>query len=248
MTTTWILGAPDPEMAAIEVLLREAGQAVLYAADQTGRRVIPSTAYEAVGVVGDLPSGEIVLVECGGPALDALRVVARCDHHRPGDPGYGRGPEDFLAASSVGQVIVALGAAGRLPAEWPGETREEAARRLGCDPWISTGAALAPGEIWFRPGPKPYWVVGCRADGRYPHARYVWGPGEGVGALRVPDHICLTAAADHCLAAAYAGRCPGVRWSWLGGSGRPELANEGSRLEPVSDSGDPAVYRRRREK
>src|SRR5690606_25622302 len=44
------------------------------------------------------------------------RVVV-IDHHRPGDPGYGRPPEEFLAASSIGQVITELARLGRLPPE-----------------------------------------------------------------------------------------------------------------------------------
>ena len=131
-----------------------------------------------------IPRGPVVLVECGGPALDrcadcgqasdgqgfGLSVDAtgqhsaqcmssnlhhwpiggaigplRCDHHRPGDPGYGRPPAEFMGASSLGQVIVQLAVQGVLSAAWV-----------------------------------------------------------------IPPRVLLTAAADHCLAAAYAGMCPGV--------------------------------------
>ncbi len=33
----------------------------------------------------------------------------RCDHHAPGDVGYGLGPEHYLRASSLGQVLALLG-------------------------------------------------------------------------------------------------------------------------------------------
>jgi len=111
--STWILGAPDPEMAAVETLLVECGQRVVYAA-RDGRRVRGGDAYRADGVIA--PDGqaaaclddEVMLVECGGPVLDGL-AAGRCDHHRPGDPGYGRPPEEYLPAASLGQVSARLG-------------------------------------------------------------------------------------------------------------------------------------------
>jgi len=98
----WILGAADPEMVAIEILLRKAGEQVAYA-QVGGRRVSPGNAYQAEGTSASV-ARPVVLVECGGPALDGLEVVARCDHHRPGDPGYGLRPAKFWGASSLGQV------------------------------------------------------------------------------------------------------------------------------------------------
>src|SRR5690554_2014539 len=61
----WILGASDPEMAAIEGLLRECGERVVYAADERGVRVHPGNAYRIAPLSGDLPwGGDIYLVEC----------------------------------------------------------------------------------------------------------------------------------------------------------------------------------------
>jgi hypothetical protein len=102
--------------------------------------VTGGTAYRA-----DPVPGATHWVECESPGQSRDVII---DHHRPGDPDYGRPPAEFLAASSIGQVIIALD-------------------RLGMEPWwnlTDTG----------------------RAD------------------------VMLTAAADHCLGAAYRGECPGV--------------------------------------
>jgi hypothetical protein len=156
-----ILGAADPEMETIERLAREAGCAVGYATHR-GARVRPETAYQADGVEGmDLAAacdaaGLILVVECGPAAacddwgwirtglvpgredeVDCAAVVLRVDHHRPGDPGYGRPPAEYWQASSLGQVCAALD-------------------------------------------------------------------------IEPADELRLVAAADHCLAAAYRGECPGV--------------------------------------
>lgn len=41
----WILGAPKPEMQAIETLLTECGERVAYALDERGERVHAGNAY-----------------------------------------------------------------------------------------------------------------------------------------------------------------------------------------------------------
>src|SRR5690606_35947049 len=96
--------------------------------------------------------------------------IIRIDHHRPGDPGYGRSPEEFLPASSIGQVWASL-------------------LRLRNDGWDSplysgTGSVYWNDRRWY--GDTPY------------------------GQVDVPEALLLVAAADHCLAAAYRGECPGV--------------------------------------
>ena len=153
----WVLGAPDPEMAAIETVLRECNQRVAYAT-LAGERVRPDTAYKADGTTLPLDKYHVVFVECCGQTLGriARHGAHRIDHHRPGDPGYGKPPAEFLAASSIGQVLVLLAKIGCLDA-WPGVD--------------------AP---------------------------------EGRRAVVVPQELVFTAAADHCLAAAYRGECPGV--------------------------------------
>src|SRR5690606_38920003 len=107
----WVLGAPDPEMAAIESLLRECGERVEYALDDRGERVTPATAYRCPPL--KVPAGSTVYaVEC---IATLPKGWARIDHHRPGDPGYGRPPAEFLSASSIGQVIAELARLGKLP-------------------------------------------------------------------------------------------------------------------------------------
>ena len=111
---TWILGAPDPEMEMIERLLRQAGERVLHAVGREGRRVTAAAAYAPHAVSGDVGEDDhAILVECDLPA-ERVVSVKRCDHHRPGDPGYGRPPAEYLAASSIGQVLhLLLGGEGR---------------------------------------------------------------------------------------------------------------------------------------
>ncbi len=112
----WILGASDPEMEAIERLLRECGEHVEYALTEDGQRVRPHNAYQAAcpeSITGGM--GEIFRavyrVECawGDYSYESLQCcVTPIDHHRPGDPGFGRPPREFLTASSLGQVCAVL--------------------------------------------------------------------------------------------------------------------------------------------
>lgn len=164
----WVLGAPDPEMEIIDRVLREYEETVVYAANRAGERVTPATAYLGESLVTDYgyhPCTHgvttVYLVECDLVEHEVLpldfdfeeschpelagRTVRRIDHHRPGDPGYGRPPEEFFEASSIGQVVLEL-------------------------------ARLRGRDI----------------------------------ALYMPQDLVLAAAADHCLAAAYRGECPGV--------------------------------------
>ncbi len=132
----FILGAQDAEMQKIETILRASGHVVRHAI-RHGRRVPSKFAYEA-----ERPSGavkwesQIVWVECAIPGKRKSHHVS-VDHHRHGDFGYGKGPEEFYEASSIGQV--------------------------------------------------------CNLIGYEP-----------------TEDILYTAAADHCLGAAYAGLCPNI--------------------------------------
>jgi hypothetical protein len=211
----WVLGASDPEMALIERLLVEAGERIAHAVGPDGRRVHPGNAYRAAWFVhpdgrrfgltefADLvapPDGlaaSVVLVECGGPGpfphadgytvRDRPVAVERVDHHRPGDPGYGRHPEEFLPASSAGQVAALLG--GQLPKSWRRQNwHPDAAGRPAGEYALSVGVGGAA------------WLLSL---GRV-------GPGLSHLDVWVPRDILLAVAADHCLEAAYRGRCPGV--------------------------------------
>ena len=184
----WILGAPDPEMEAIETLLRECGERVEYAIDDRGQRVSPATAYRCPPL--KVPAGSTVYaVEC----FDVLpEGWVRIDHHRPGDPGYGRQPHEFLPASSIGQVVVVLARLGVLPESWErfgGQAAGLAACSLG-----------TIGRFQLRHYGAPY-ELGVTS---------VSGPLRSLHVYVIPEAIIFAAAADHCLGAAYRGECPGV--------------------------------------
>ncbi len=130
----FVLGAPDHEMQEIARVCESKGFAYGHALIN-GRIVHSHQAYAATSVQGLVPSGStVVFVEC---VVLGLRPDVIIDHHHPGDPGYGKPPQDYLQGSSLGQFLALIG-----------DT------------------------------PSPEQLV--------------------------------IAAADHCLAAAYAGRCPGV--------------------------------------
>lgn len=110
----FILGASDPEMEAIESLLKEHGCSFDYAT--TGCvRVHPGNAYgllefEVLFKDPRLAQAQAVVVENNTPMRGwSNREVIVVDHHRPGDPGYGKGPDQYWEASSIGQVCALLG-------------------------------------------------------------------------------------------------------------------------------------------
>lgn len=105
----FILGAADPEMTAIEDVLRQKNASFGYAT-AGGRRVHSGNAYAADGIEDKSSpnSGpfvfvdkEIVFVECKVRGVNAALVV---DHHAEGHPGFNLPPVDFWFASSIGQV------------------------------------------------------------------------------------------------------------------------------------------------
>lgn len=179
-------------MRLIEYLLVVAGERIAYALAADGQRVHPGNAYRAVALSAPVPDGAAVYaVECGGPAIPAGAVVI--DHHRPGDPGYGRPPEYFLPASSVGQVIAELARSGSLP--WP--------------QWGGIHTLRRAGEF-CGPGEPPVTATEQEIRGAWHVAGAGTGIRNGVRAVPIPTQYVLAAAADHCLAAAYRGECPGV--------------------------------------
>ena len=205
----WILGAADPEMEAIEKLLRACGETVIHALDASRERVRGASAYRAFppdfdddAITGPDGCSVAYWVECaadGEPAASVQHVTI--DHHRPGDPGYGRPPEEFLAASSLGQVITEL---ARLST--PDDRLIDC--HSGCEWLESSPQGDHPGRLLSRPpltwddDAKSYWWV----EIAWTDARY----GERVLFERIPRDLVLIAAADHCLGAAYRGECPGV--------------------------------------
>ncbi len=185
MERIWVLGASDPEMTMIEEILTAAGEKVAHAV-LGGKRVSPPTAYKADGYQfvtdcdADDDKVEFMLVECDVTTPDGSpsRII---DHHREGDPGFGREPQAFLAASSIGQVVGWI-------SDVPGPDTLPFEK---CDDLIAEGPHY--GSLTYLP------------DGRWV-TFYV----KGLTRLVVPLDVVVCAAADHCLGAAYQGRCPGV--------------------------------------
>lgn len=167
----WVLGSADPEMERIEELLRTVGEDYVHAT-RNGERVRGGDAYRC-----DPVEGATHWVECESPGQEREAVI---DHHRPGDPGYGRPPDDFLSASSIGQVISELARLGALPESW---------ERLSGVPGAFPAGAFID-RVWGSASPR--WLIGAGT----------W--------IVVPHALILCAAADHCLAHAYRGLCPWV--------------------------------------
>lgn len=181
----FVIGADDLEMQAIERLLSECRVQFLHALGPDGNRVHPGNAYEAT-----IPPHATHVVECG-PAPAGAVVI---DHHRPGDPGYGKPPAGFLAASSIGQVLAALAAQRGLTegqARAHGWKQVRRAERPEYGAGWNAGALAVGGDLEH--GTKEYTRIGA------------W-----VGWFEPPTDIVLCAAADHCLDAALRGECPGV--------------------------------------
>ncbi len=112
---TVILGRADQEMRAIEWVANQAGFRVCKGLhhEPNSTKAVRVTAWNAYQVNAlecgghvvnhiDVP---VVLVETGGAIFNNKTVLCRCDHHRPGDYGYGKPPEQAFAASSLGQFI-----------------------------------------------------------------------------------------------------------------------------------------------
>ena len=121
-TPLFILGAADAEMTAIESLLRECGQDYAYATF-AGRRVAPGQKQDDGLYIWPhdraeqipSPHDELVAVEVAGPWGQP-----QIDHH-DGSERATWGPERFLAASSIGQVISWLASHDLITGAWPGE-------------------------------------------------------------------------------------------------------------------------------
>ncbi len=184
-------------MQAIEGLLLEVGLPFAYAADRAGSRVHPGNAYTSKSLLAPEsdpsctvgPATGVVYVECEvtSPATAALPVI-RVDHHRPGDAGYGQGAENFLPASSLGQVIALLA--------------QDHPEILGC--CVGAGASrlgLYRDADWG-------WVYAISTFRDEDES--TGDVGDFGWAMAIPQPLLLCAAADHCLEAAYRGRCPGV--------------------------------------
>jgi len=102
MNYFFVLGARDPEMIEIAGVLE--AQGIGYTPAKFGRLPVRSSdAYRATSVHGLIPRhARRIFVECDVFGLTPDEV---CDHHSPGDSGYGLPPEQYLQGSSLGQVL-----------------------------------------------------------------------------------------------------------------------------------------------
>ena len=105
-----LLGADDTEMQRIVETLRRLGILYFFAICN-GERVHPGNAYNAsfpqlYKTLSVTHNRKIFFIECDVPGITP---DGRIDHHRPGDPGFAKGPEEYYEASSLGQLFALLG-------------------------------------------------------------------------------------------------------------------------------------------
>lgn len=186
-----ILGAPDKEMAQIQQLLTMCGVQYAYAA-AGGKRCHGGNAYKSDSLLPGTCSvpevtenDDIILVECELPGWfsgDPQPAVVVIDHHKPGHYGYGKPPEEFFEASSLGQLYKLL-------------------RRMLPITRQTVGTPSTPAWLW-ESDDRIHVLVGTD-----PHPNIELGLDNW---FSVPIEAMVVAAADHCLGAAYHGQCPGV--------------------------------------
>ncbi len=105
-----IFGAPDIEEQRARKIAIQHGL-LLATATMGGEKCNPMTAYRADGYQIDSEAGEstdcleCIIFECAPSAAAGLTIVAQCDHHNPGNAGFGLPPAQYLEASSLGQLL-----------------------------------------------------------------------------------------------------------------------------------------------
>lgn len=105
MPICYVLGATDPEMNRIEEILRAAGCLIIHA-KKDAKRVHAGNAYEANNFCEIPENSGVIFIECCLTGVVPQKII---DHHRPGDPGYHKGPTEYWEASSLGQLQDHLG-------------------------------------------------------------------------------------------------------------------------------------------
>lgn len=100
-----VLGAPDHEMNEIQRIC--VANKIRYTfATKDGWIVKTFQAYDADSTLREIPSNaKVVTVECNVIGLSAWKKI---DHHREGDAGFGKSPDNYLEGSSLGQFLELL--------------------------------------------------------------------------------------------------------------------------------------------
>jgi len=167
----YLLGSGDAEREYIRRLLQEAKCIYHYTTIDGFVMVTSSKAYRAA----ETANRDQVWIECapanGGKTSIRKEGADLIDHHHPNDPGYGKSPDQFLEASSIGQLIAYLISNGWEPS------------------WEKVRTGWQSGYVFDG---KDWWYTYNRTS------------------YKISKSHKYVAAADHCLLAAYQGRCPGV--------------------------------------
>lgn len=184
-----ILGAGDPEMDMCAHLLAKHDQPFAYAM-VGARRANPKDAYAADPV--EVPAGRrLVLIECEPRIVPANFI--RIDHHRPGDPGYEKGPEDYWSASSIGQLHILLGIPPTEPARVMAAYDHcfAAAIRGECD-GVAAGAVFAKKMVLLVQRTKTNWTD-VKINIEYYQRVIDESPIVLIGSQEIRDvrHVCL---------------------------------------------------------
>ena len=100
MNQVFILGSEDPEMDHIEEILLFNNLSYGYAT-KNGKRCHPGNSYHADNDLSKYD--QIIFIEANTTV--SYKNTISFDHHHEGDYGYHLNHEDFLTASSIGQLI-----------------------------------------------------------------------------------------------------------------------------------------------
>lgn len=232
-----VFGPADPEQQAAEKICKDVGIPFAYAA-KDGKRCHPGNAYQGTATIRGTGSIDYhgqppvwMLFECDVPSPVGVKVV-RCDHHRSGDPGYGKSPAEYWEASSLGQLVNYFrkcGLLGDYEGIWAGDTFSDNGL-FGTGTHDSLSNAIDSLKDCF--GHCYHHGKGVRIDVTTPeanewrkestnkaHPKEVWDSKpkleieiwcDGTGGTWKSGGLAYVAAADHCLSAAYRGECPGV--------------------------------------
>ncbi len=193
----FVLGAQDPEMMLISDILarlRDLGLPVKFTWAFGARgNVSASEAYNASSTFcSKIEEENIYFVECCLTDEAVKEIITHpspnfrfLDHHKKGDHGYGMEAKCFLPASSIGQVLEIL-------------------QQVGLRYHSAGSYSLGEGV-----------KVVLEQSGYYLEAGQMvnYHLGQSVVATHrivTEQEVLFVAAADHCLAAAYHGKCPGV--------------------------------------